>query len=194
MAVLNLCLHLLPRRFWRIGLAVLFIFGEGGPIRAQNTPAQEYQLKAVFLFNFIQFVDWPAEAFPQAQSPLIIGVLGDNPFNSYLEETVQGENMNGHPVVVRHYHHADEIGPCHILFISQSEDRRLTHVLADLKGRSILTVGDMEAFTQRGGMIRFITQNNKIHLQINVDAAKAAKLTISSKLLAPAQIITSQDS
>jgi len=178
----------------RLVLAALLLAAGGGIAAAPAPVTPEYQIKAVFLFNFGQFVDWPPQTFPRAQSPLVIGILGSDPFDSYLDEVVQGEKVNDHPLVIQRYRRAEDIGSCQILFISRSEAGRLDRVLAGLKGRSILTVGDTEDFARRGGMIRFMTVNNKIRLQINVDAARAAELTISSKLLAPSQIVKTDNS
>ena len=158
---------------------------------AQSPASPEYQLKAVFLFNFAQFVEWPASAFPGPDAPLVIGILGEDPFGPYLDETVRGEKVNDRPLVVRRFRSVEEISTCHILFISGREMGRLRGILDSLRGRSILTVGDVEGFATRGGMIRFITDQNRIRFRINLDAAKAADLTISSKLLRAAQIVPS---
>ena len=147
------------------------------------------QLKAVFLFNFAQFVDWPPQAFPEAQKPLVIGVLGEDPFGGYLDETVRGEKVNNRPLTVQRYRQVEDIKTCHILFISRSEADRLEQILTNLKDRNILTVADADGFARRGVMIRFATEKNKTHLKINLEAAKAANLTISSKLLRPAEIV-----
>jgi hypothetical protein len=149
----------------------------------------EYQLKAVFLFNFSQFVDWPPAAFADGRSPLVIGVLGHDPFGNELDEIVHGETVNGRPLAVRRFARIEEIDSCHILFIDRSERDQLERILAPLKGRTILTVGDFEGFARRGGMIRFTTLGNKIRMRINLTAAQRANLTISSKLLRPAEIV-----
>lgn len=94
-------------------------------VSAQAAALQEYEVKAVFLFNFTQFVDWPPAAFPDAQAPLTIGVLGDDPFGDFLDETVRGEKSNSRPIVIRRYRRVEEVGPCHVLFISRSESHRL---------------------------------------------------------------------
>ena len=159
-------------------------------LHAAAAPAAEYQLKAVFLFNFAQFVEWPAEAFPEPKAPLIIGVLGDDPFGTYLDETVHGEKVNDRPLSIQRYRRIDDIKTCHILFISRSEANQLEPIFASLKGRHVLTVSDFSGFAQSGGMIRFVTEKNKIRLRINLEAAKTAELTISSKLLRPAEIVT----
>ena len=159
-------------------------------VSAQTTPSKEYQIKAVFLFNFAQFVEWPPAAFASANSPIVIGVLGENPFGAYLDETVRDEKVNNRPLEVQRYRRVDEIKTCHVLFISRSEANRLEQILVSLKDRSILIVGDGDDFVQRGGMIRLATAQNKVRLIINVDAAKAANLTISSKLLRAAELMT----
>lgn len=179
---------------WRsLRLAVLALALWGRPVSAgEALPANEYQIKAVFLFNFAQFVDWPPRAFVEPDAPLVIGVLGDDPFGPYLDETVKGEKINGRSLVVRRYRRVEEIAVCHVLFISRSESPRLGEIIGQLKGRNILTVGDAEDFSRRAGMIRFVTANNKIRLHINVESARAAEIAISSKLLRPALIVTSE--
>ena len=161
-----------------------------GETRAQSVATREYQVKAVFLFNFAQFVDWPPAAFPDTEAPLVIGILGDDPFEGFLDQTVRGEQVRGRAFQVRRYHSVDEIKTCHILFIRKQAAGRLGEILANLRDRPILTVSDDDGFAERGGMIRFVTDRNRIRLQIHLAAAEAAHLTISSKLLRVAEVIT----
>ena len=173
---------------WLCGLALL---GFTTPaVAAESAPSAEYQLKAVFLFNFAQFVEWPAQAYRDAKAPLVIGVLGADPFGSFLDQLVQGEKVGDRPLIVRRFHRAEDITVCHILFISRSEAATLDQVIGRLKGRSLLTVSDVDTFTRQGGIVRFVTENGKIRLRINVEAAKGCDLTISSKVLRPAMIVT----
>jgi len=157
----------------------------------QSAISREYQVKAVFLYNFAQFVEWPADAFARTNSPLVIGVLGDDPFGAYLDETVRNEQVGERRMAVERYRRWEEIKSCHILFISRSESSRLEAVLNGTRNRNILTVGDFDGFAQRGGMIRFMTENGKIRLRVSLDTIKASNLKMSSKLLRPAQIIGS---
>ena len=118
----------------------------GAGAHAPAAPSPEYQIKAIFLFQFAQFVEWPARAFHGAHDPLVIGVCGEDPFGSFLDEAVRGEKIGERPLVVRRYRRGEDIADCHILFISRSESGQLDQILARLKGRSVLTVGDMEQF------------------------------------------------
>lgn len=158
----------------------------------KESPSREYQLKAVFLYNFTQFVEWPPEAFQRDDEPLIIGILGKDPFGKYLEETVQGEKLNEHPFVVQRFSKVEEIKACHILFVNVSNASTWTEVFALANSKHILTVGDAENFARDGGMIRLFTDNGKTRIRINLESAKSASLTISSKLLRLADIRTSK--
>jgi len=155
----------------------------------QSPRASEYQVKAVFLFNFGQFVEWPAVATPDPQMPVIIGILGEDPLGTFLDETVRGERLAQRPFEIRRYRELTDIQACNILFISRSESERVGQILAGLKTRPILTVSDGDDFAKRGGMIQFVNDKNRIRLRINVEAAQAANIVISSKLLRVAEIV-----
>jgi YfiR/HmsC-like len=150
---------------------------------AEEAQLSEYRVKAAFVFNFAKFVEWPAESFSDDTSQLIIGILGENPFGTDLEQTIQGKTINSHPLAIRQMRSLNEIAKCHILFVSASETKRLAEIFHILGEKSILTVGEAEGFNEGGGMINFTWEGKKIRFQINDDAAKKAKLKISSKLL-----------
>jgi hypothetical protein len=147
----------------------------------------ENKLKAVFLYNFTRFVDWPVEAFANASSPFVIGIVGGDPFGNYMEETVTGENINGHPIVIRRFENA-VIENCHILYINSGSSDFIKDIIEQVSSKSVLTVSDHSSFVKWGGMIRFYTEENKIRIQINAAAARDAQLIISSKLLGVAQV------
>jgi len=186
MAVLRKIKHRLldslisPARYF---IGVSFILLTVGMVQPRVIPSKEYQIKAVFLYNFTQFVEWPVSSFNEAESPLVIGVLGKNPFGTYLSETVRDEKINGHPLMVKYYSKAEDAEGCHILFVNQPKTTDLKKLLSQLKSRSVLTVSDASSFIQDGGMIQFLTKSNKIRLLINSEMAKTSGLTISSKLL-----------
>ena len=178
-------------RWWSAGgfvfLALRAMAADSG---VPASPSAEYQVKAAFLFNFAQFAEWPARAFPGTRAPLVIGILGEDPFGAYLDELVKGEKVGERPLTVRRCRDPKDVAGCHILFISRSEADRLEQIMPPLKGQSVLTVSDADAFTRQGGLVRLVTDNGKIRLRINVEAAKACGLTISSKIIRPATIVT----
>ncbi|HEY2464080.1 MAG TPA: YfiR family protein [Steroidobacteraceae bacterium] len=161
-------------------------------LNAADAPT-ENQVQAVFLYNFSRFVEWPPQAFAAATDPFVIGIMGTDPFGARLDEAVRNEQVNGHALTVRRIHSVAELDNCQILFIDRSEIARLGQILAALDHHSTLTVSQAEDAAQRGVMIQFATENSRIRLRINVDSARAAGLTISSKLLRPAEIIGSPD-
>jgi hypothetical protein len=150
--------------------------------RAQTQPS-EYQIKAAFIFNFAKFVEWPTNALPEASSPIVIGVLGENPFGDNLEKTMRNKTVEDHPLLIKHFQSASDASKCHVLFISDSEKEKLPGILKALDGSSVLTVGEMDGFSEKGGMIGFVIEGTKIRFRINNDTATKAGLKISSKLL-----------
>jgi hypothetical protein len=170
----------------RVVLALLLLLaatarGAAGP--------SESQVKAVFLFNFSQFVEWPAGTFPDPDAPFIIGVLGQDPFGAQLDEVVRGETVIKRSMAIRRYRNVSELQDCNILYIGRSELRELPQILATLKGHHVLTVSDAVDAEQTGVMIQLVNDHNRIRLRIDVGAARAESLTISSKLLRPAEIV-----
>jgi len=177
------------RRTWRLVLvaAAGFVVCTNG-LRAADAPT-ENQVQAVFLYNFSRFVEWPVQAFATPGDPFVIGILGSDPFGARLDEAVRNEQINGHPLTVRRFRSVAEVENCQILFVDRSEVSRLAQILAALDHRSTLTVSQADGAAQRGVMIQFAMENNRIRLRINVESARASGLTISSKLLRPAEIV-----
>jgi len=173
-------------------LSTLVLFSGTVAFAATGTPTSEYDLKAVFLFQFAHFVTWPARSFRSENSPITIGVLGKDPFGTTLDAIVADELVGGRKLVVRRYQLVDQVDECHVLFISASEEPRLPSVLARLKGRSILTVGDTKDFAAQDGIVGFTVDKKRLKLRVNLAAADSANLTISSKLLRQADVVRGQ--
>jgi YfiR/HmsC-like len=176
---------------WRL-LALLVAWAcAGGRLAAQvQTQAlTEYEAKAGFLYHFGGFVDWPARAFTGTGNAFIIGVLGADPFGDVLDEVMQGKMIHNKPVIVKRFVSIEDAVFSHILFVSSSETSRLPSILEALDGASILTVSELDRFAERGGMIALNMVGKKMRFDINMNAAKRAKLKLSSQLLKLARVV-----
>jgi hypothetical protein len=160
-----------------------------GAAPGQSSPVTEYQLKAAFLYNFAKFVEWPSSGFASASSPLQICVLGQDPFGQELHAITQDKTVNGRRLEVQDVADAQQARSCHILFIAASEKTRVEVILNSLRGTSVLTIGDTKGFTDRGGMINFVLDNDRVKFEVNQKAAEEAGLKISSKLLGVARLV-----
>ncbi len=149
---------------------------------AGSLETKEYALKAAYLFNFAKFVEWPFNSFSNDNAPIILGILGKDPFVDILS-AIEGKEIKSRKFIVKRFSGLSSVDRCHILFISKSETKNLKRILSTLKGFGVLTVGDMPDFARMGGIISFIEIDNKIRFEINLDAAKENDLKISSKLL-----------
>ena len=170
-----------------LGLTVCLLVTDSG--FAGESPATEYQVKALFLFNFAKYVDWPAAAFTNAAVPITIGVIGTDPFGDYLQNAVVGKTINGRPFIIQHLAADADLSGCQILFVSDSEVSRIGGILDKAGALPILTVGEDEEFAQKNGIINFVLKDGKVRLEINLAAARKAGLTMSSKLLAVADLV-----
>ena len=166
----------------KLGLGLLLL--SAAICRAQDTEVSESKLKALYIFNFPKFIEWPTESLPDDKSPFIIGVIGENPIANDLESVVQGKTVNRHPIEIRKgIRSAADATNCHILFISAKEKDRVPELIKQLNNASVLTVGENERFVEDGGMIKLFMEANKVRFQIKDETAKKAKIKISSKLL-----------
>jgi len=145
--------------------------------------ASEYEIKAAFLFNFAQFVEWPANAFQDADSPVAFCVLGHDPFGAVLERTLDGETIRNRRVLIRRFRRVAELESCQLVFVSASERARLADLLPALSSRPVLTVGEVEGFGSAGGIINFYLEDQRVRFEINQVAARRAGIEISSELL-----------
>ena len=155
---------------------------------AQGQVSDEYRVKAAFLYNFTKFIEWPTQAFKTSADPIVIGVLGRNPFGDALAAAVAGKTVAGRAFAVRELANPGEIAGCQILFVGSSERKRLSAVLAEVGNAAVLTVGEFDNFTASGGIINFKIESGSVRLQINVEAARRQQLHISAKLLSLAEI------
>ena len=156
---------------------------------AEPPVLSEYQVKALFLFNFAKYVDWPTNAFIDGHAAIVIGLVGQDNFGDVFTEMIAGKSVNGRPVVVRRVGSEPEYKGCQILFVSASEKTHLPEILNAVQDSAIVTVGETEQFLAQGGIINFTKKANRVHLEINLDTARRVNLKLSSKLLSVADVV-----
>jgi hypothetical protein len=152
-------------------------------MQAQHSKPTEYEVKAAYLYSFGKFVDWPAKVIQIQSESFAICVLGQDPFGPALDAALSDETIAGTKIVAKRIPTPQNALSCRVLFISSSENPRLKQILATLADASVLTVSDLPQFTQRGGMVQFVLEGNRIRFEVNLATARHAGLTLSSELL-----------
>lgn len=178
---------------------------------AQSAQSKEYQIKAAFLYNFIKFVDWPKEKIADSNKPITIGIIGKYPFGKAFEP-VKNKKIGNRPVAIKHFKSLSEfdeasakdkaslarmlkaLSKCRLLFVCSSEKKRLDEIIAAVQGCPVLTVGENAGFLETGGIINFLVEHKKVRFEINLIAAKKAKLKIRSKLMRLAKRVIKEES
>jgi YfiR/HmsC-like len=188
-----------PTKRMRLIIAILSFLLAGALLTAhsQDTAlSSEYLIKAGFIYNFANLVQWPSSSFSQPDSPIVIAILGEDHFGTTLDRVLEGKKVNGRPFVIKRLKSISELmklaanpGECQILYVSSSEMPRLPEVVQILKGVPILTIGEKAGFARGGGIINLVVEDNRVRFEVNVEAAKEANLNISSRLLALARIV-----
>jgi len=162
-------------------------------IYADQSPT-EYQVEAAYLFNLMKFVEWPDNPAVDPHGKWVIGIIGSTPIGDELtrlvEGKVEGKNVLGRELEVKKFQVADNPRDCNILFVSESEQKRLPPIFATLRGSAVLTVGDMDHFIGEGGMVQFVVEDARVRIVIDVGAAGRAGLKVSSKLMWLARVVT----
>jgi hypothetical protein len=180
----------LPKVFALIPLFFLANTIDAHPAELGDKPTlSEQQVKAAFLYYFIKFIDWPQEVFPEKNSPILVGVIGDDSLGRELDQSLRKKTINGRELVLRQIGWPGEVKGYHILLLCASEAKVIPAVLASVKGSPVLTVGEIDRFGEQGGIINFYIEDKKVRFEINIDAAEKARLKISSQLLSLAKIV-----
>ncbi len=179
----------------RLTVAVLLCLSLALGANAQSSDSaasSEYLIKAGFIYNFAQLVQWPSVVFSQADSPIVIGILGTDPFGTTIDRVVENKKLDGRNLVVKRLKWGKDLKDlkdCNILFVSSSEKEHIPDLVNMVKWLPILTIGETPGFATRGGIINLTLQDNKVRFEVNIEAAKQANLNISSRLLALARIV-----
>ncbi len=151
----------------------------------QQTPRmEEYELKAIFISNFLKYVEWPDDAFEDADSPIVVGIQGDDPFGAALDKAVtQLQPIVGRRVITAPVDAEPPAGAVHVLFVPESERKEVKKMLGGVCGSPVLTVGEQRGFAEDGGVINFVTDRKRIRFEVNLRCAEAGGLSLSAQLL-----------
>jgi hypothetical protein len=168
---------------------ILLAFGALAAISSVGQVAEEYHVKAAFLYNFARFVEWPSTAFRNQQDPFVVCVLGADPFGSALEETLGGKQIDGRAFRIARISEAPQANACQILFIGFPDRKRMAAAIAALPARGVLTIGETDGFIAAGGIVNLTLREGHVGFQVNQRAAERADLQISSRLLSLAQAV-----
>jgi hypothetical protein len=168
------------RRLQRIALAASLVVAAG--VGFDAAAVDEYRVKAAIVYNIAKFVDWPEDVFADAATPLTICVLGRDPFGADLDDAIRGRMIKGHSAVARRI--VDVATGCHVLFVAESDPKRLRSVLDRVRDTEVLTIGEAPGFLDQGGVVRLLAEDERIRFEVNLAAAERAHMRISARVLA----------
>jgi hypothetical protein len=180
------------RLLWMQGCCWAAMLCFAPAVRAEASSHRD--LKAAILYNFAHFVDWPESAFSSAVAPFVIGIIGQDPFGPNLDALAKREKKGDHQLVIERYESVEAIGPCHILFVSSSEQARLAEILAHLEKRPVLTVAEYDGFIGGGGLVWMNDiVGERIQIQVNLKAIQSRGLLLSAKLLRVVEVVSTDE-
>jgi YfiR/HmsC-like len=180
--------HRIPVWFRVFSVGILLVAGMlPRALDAQTSPYTPYQHKALYLFNFAKYTEWPKGAFKDETSAFVLGILGDDPFGSNID-IIRGKTIKGRKLVVKNYRSIEEVKDCHLLFICCSETNNLDHVLRALENTSTLTIAEADGFIEHQGMINLVVEQKTpgsqvVSFDINKAATERANLKLDTQLL-----------
>ncbi len=178
------------QKFYPILVALILV----ATLRLSAQQYTEYEVKAGYIYNFARFVTWPATAFTDPKSPIVIGIYGNPRSGEIIRLTIRNNTVDGRTFVIKYYNQPSQIQQCHILFVSDIPRTQVIDLLKEVRGKPILTVGDnITGFCHLGGMVNFTPQFSAKRFEINHEAAIKSDLIISSKLLTLARIVSSNE-
>ncbi|NEV62441.1 YfiR family protein [Thiorhodococcus minor] len=170
-----------------LGLGVGFALGASFTARAESYA--ELDVRAVYLYNFAAFVDWPDRAFESSTSPVRYCVLANRALQANLRQVLDGERVDGRPFELLTDENPQRWSRCHLLYVDHGYQALAKRVLRQAKGRPVLTVSDAETFLYEGGAMALVRKSGRLRPFVNRSAVAAAGIRISSKLLRIATLV-----
>ena len=192
MAILN-NLYWLSRIFFRrwawIGLICLILLPALSGAKAWSADFNPGQIRAAFIYNLANFVDWSAEDGRKDEHTFVIAVIGDDEILSNLKILLKDEHIKGKAMEVKRYASITDVSDCQILYVGASTTENMIHILKATTDNSTLTVGASDGFINLGGMVNLRYQKRRMKIEINLDAAQKVGINFNAKLLKLATIV-----
>jgi hypothetical protein len=158
-----------------------------GVLRAQSTaPHQrpsEYQVKALYLYGFTQYIEWPSSTWSDPDAPFRICISGADPFGAVMDRIVKGEKTQGHPFLVERLAPDASLARCQIVFLGKDETPRASAALKALSTKSTLTIGESREFLEAGGAVALVLDAGRVRFDVNLRSPQIKDLRFSSKVL-----------
>jgi hypothetical protein len=167
------------KRLSRLLLAILVV----ASICTQTCHAElsEVQVKSAYVFNFIKFVEWPADVV-RPGNKIRLCVIGNDALLASIS-TLNGRKAGEYELQIVPHVGNDNLNTCHVLYIGELEQRRLIPIIKSLGNAPVLTISDIPGFAERGGGIGLLNRNNKVLFEVNLASTRKAALRLSSQML-----------
>ena len=171
----------------RLILLAALLFG----LRAEaQAPMDESQVKAMFVYNFLKFVEWPSESI-RTKDPFVVLIIGEGSTADATERFLESKTIGARPLVVRRVSWDQSLAGGRAAFVVERDAKKLHRVLDAAAAAGVLTIGEGESFTTRGGVIGLLVEDRKVRFDVDTSAAQKAGLRVSSKLLALTRVVHS---
>lgn len=165
---------------------------EGGSYANRSERADEYRVKAAFLYNFVRYTTWPAGSFENQRSPIVVAVLGKSPFGKHLRNALADKKIGGRGIVLRGAREVEGALDAHVVFVGDASDAQRAELLRLSKGRPLVVIGELPGFAAEGAQFNFYLAGGKVRFEVNLEAVRGSKLEVSSQVLKLARIVRSK--
>lgn len=161
--------------------------------REASTEADEYRVKAAFLYHFVYYTTWPPKSFADDAAPIVLLIVGEDPFGPVLDATFEGKKLHDREVVVRRVEEVPKEVEAHVVFVGDATDEERAALLDLCRERPVLLVGEHEGFAEDGARCNFYLEDEKVRFEVNVGEAQECGLALSSQLLKLARIVETKE-
>lgn len=170
-------------------IAFVFVLLLVAAYRSDAQNATTGEVKAAFLYNFARFTEWPDDAFVSDSAALVIGVAGDEVLRRSVDNVIRGKFAGIRTLKTQQVKDPNDSAGLQMLYIGGTSASRAEEFVLAVNGGPVLTVGEVDRFVEKGGMINFLIADNRIRFEISMDATERSRLKVSSRVLTLAKTL-----